>query len=253
MRRRVLPQSLVLSFVLSSLFVVSADESPAKLAQKGDKKEFVGPHGLKVRVHVMTPQKQPCDILYLGFIKHRETGDRVTLTIKNFDDNLGGLIAALRNRGEFDGKALETILIQPPKGALDAEKLMLIGWGDDDQLSMQTLRGVGTTTVREATRLGAKSMAFGAALRDQENTTFGTGQVAREVVRSAVLAYDTQKHLEKDKLGGEVALTEFIYLAGPEYYHEVHPLVKKGLDEAMEHHQVAIDQAVFDEDSLISP
>jgi hypothetical protein len=220
---------------LLALPVAFAQDTSAKkqpLAKLGDEKKIGEFDGLKIKVRVMLPQKQEADVLCLGFLKNQAGGNKVLDTIQKLDDGLGGLIAALRNRDEFCGDARETILITPPAGGLTAQKLMLIGWGDGKELSLQTIRSIGTVLLRESARLGVKSVAFGAALRDQGNEKFETGDVAREVIQGVILAFDTEKRLQKEGLGAGVALEELIYLAGPEYYNNVVPLAEKGLKDA---------------------
>jgi hypothetical protein len=204
----------------------TAKDPPAK---RGDAKSFEGPHGLKVMVRVMVPQDQETDLLFLCFFKHQKKGDTVLATIQKFDDQLGGLIASLRNRGEFSGEELETILINPPAGSIKARKLMLIGLGEEDKLSLKTMRRIGAVALREAARLGVKRAAFGAAIRDQGNDKLAVGDVGKQVIEGAMLAFDTEKRLHKEGLGGGLGLEEWIYLAGPEYFNEVFPSVGEGL------------------------
>ncbi len=229
MRLKVLVTWIALSAV-SALPIAIAQGQRAKL---GDAKAFEGPHGLKVTVRVMVPQDQETDLLFLCFFKHKAKGDTVTSTIQKFDDRLGGLIGSLRNRNEFSGDELETILINPPAGSIKAKKLMLIGLGEEDKLSLQTMRRIGGVALREAARLGAKSVAFGAALRDQGNAKYGVGDVGGEVLHGALLAFDTEKRLQKEGRGVGLALEEWIYLAGPEYFHEVVPSASEGLAAAI--------------------
>ena len=209
---------------------VASAQRPAKL---GDSKTFEGPYALKVTVRVMVPQNQETDLLCLCFFKHKVKGDTVTATIQKFDDRLGGLIASLRNRDEFSGDELETILISPMAGSLKAKKLMLIGLGEEDKLSLQTMRRIGGVALRESARLGVKRVAFGAALRDQGNAKYGVGEVGREVIQGALLAFDTEKRLEKEGRGAGLALEELIYLAGPEYFREVVPSAREGVATAI--------------------
>jgi hypothetical protein len=215
--------------------VVSASPVTAQvpLAKLGDEKSFEGPHGLKVKVRVMVPQEQEADLLFLCFFKHKESGDTVLSTIQKFDNQLGGLIASLRNRGEFTGDELETILINPPAGTIKAKRLMLIGLGDEDQLSSDTMRRVGRVALREAARLGAKRTAFGAALRDQGNSHLPVGDVGRVVMQGALLAFDTEKRLQKEGLGAGIALEEWILLAGPQYFNAVVPVAGEGVAAAV--------------------
>jgi hypothetical protein len=212
---------LIMPLALASTGNSAADQ--ASSAKLGDEKSFEGPHGLPVKVRVMVPQDQETDLLFLCFFKHKGKGDTVLATIQKFDDRLGGLIASLRNRGEFNGDELETILINPPRGSIKAKKLMLIGLGEEEKLSLETMRKIGGVALREAARLGAKSAAFGAALRDQANDKYPVGEVGREVIQGAMLAFDTEKRLQKEGLGVGLSLEQWVLLAGPQYFHEVVP------------------------------
>jgi hypothetical protein len=58
------------------------------------------------------------------------------------DKHLGGVIASLRERGEFVGDQLETILITPPKDSIKAKALLLVGLGDEDALSVKLMEAV---------------------------------------------------------------------------------------------------------------
>ncbi len=220
----------LLAFAVTVAPGPAADETPR--AKLGDLKTFAGPNGLKVMVRVMLPQEQETELLFLCFFKHKPQGDTVLSTIQKFDDRMGGLIASLRNRGEFAGEELETMLINPPAGSLKAKRLMLIGLGEEDKLSLKTMYKIGGVALREAARLGVKSAAFGAAIRDQGNSKYGTGDVGKEVVEGALLAFDTEKRMQKEGIGAGVALEEWIYLAGPEYFHDVHPKVSEAVTEA---------------------
>jgi hypothetical protein len=201
----------------------------ATLAKLGDEAPFEGPHGLRVKVRVMVPQDQEADLLFLCFFKHKEKGDTVLATIHKFDERLGGVIAALRDRGEFAGNELETLLISPPPGSIKAKKLMLIGLGEEERLSPETMYRIGTVAMREAARLGARTTAFGAAIRDQGNERYPVGDVGRQVIQGALLAFDTEKRLEKEGIGGGLHLEEWILLAGPQYFHEVVPAAREAV------------------------
>jgi len=57
------------------------------------------------------------------------------------DKKLGGVIASLRERGEFVGDELETLLIIPPKDSIKAKALLLVGLGAEENLSLRVLEG----------------------------------------------------------------------------------------------------------------
>src|SRR6516225_264433 len=125
------------------------------------------------------------------------------------DKRLGGVIGSLRERGEFVGDQLETLLIIPPKDAIKARALLLVGLGDEDALSLKLMEGVGRVAVREASRLGIGRVAFAPLIRDQGNSKLGTGDVGTAVVRGMLLAYDTEKRLQQERLGKPFVLEEW--------------------------------------------
>src|SRR6516165_10955394 len=127
--------------------------------------------------------------------ERRMTGAPVEL-----DKRLGGVIGSLRERGEFVGDQLETLLITPPKGSIQAKALLLVGLGDEEALSLTLMEAVGRVALRQAATLGVSRVGFAPLIRDQGNTKIGTGDVEMAVVRGMLLAYDTQKRLQKEGL-----------------------------------------------------
>jgi Cytosol aminopeptidase family, N-terminal domain len=142
------------------------------------------------------------------------------------------VIASLRERGEFVGNQLETILIIPPKDSIKAKALLLVGLGDEDALSLKLMEAVGRVALREADRLGASHVAFAPLIRDQGNSKIGTGEVERAVVRGMLLAYDTENRLQKEGLSKEYILEQWNVEAGPDYFDETVTGVRKAIGEA---------------------
>ena len=148
------------------------------------------------------------------------------------DKELGGVISALRERGEFEGAELETLLLLPPKGSIKAKALLLVGLGEEDSLSLDRMEQVGRVALREAARLGVRRVAFAPILRDQGSTKLAAGDVARAVVKGVLLAYDTEKRLQNEGLAREWTLEEWTCEAGPVYFDETVVGVKRGISEA---------------------
>ena len=146
--------------------------------------------------------------------------------------HLGGVIASLRERGEFIGDDLETILITPPQGSIKAKTLLLIGLGDEATLSLEMMERVGRVAIREAARLGVKKVAFAPLIRDQGNSKFGTGDVTAAVLRGVLLAYDTEKRLQKEGLGKTFTLDEWWHEAGPTFFDESVGAAQKAVKDA---------------------
>ena len=148
------------------------------------------------------------------------------------DKHLGGAIGSLRERGEFVGDQLETLLITPPKGSIQAKALLLVGLGDEEALSLKLMEAVGRVVLREAARLGVSRVAFAPLIRDQGNTKIGTGDVETAVVRGMLLAYDTEKRLQKEMLAKEFTLEQWNVEAGPTYFDETVIGVQKAIAQA---------------------
>jgi len=148
------------------------------------------------------------------------------------DKHLGGIIASLRERGEFVGDDVETILIIPPEGRIKAKALLLIGLGDEATLTLEKMERVGKVALREASRLGVKKVAFAPIIRDQGNSAFSTGDVARSVIRGVLLANDTERRLQKENLGKTFTLEEWSEEAGPAYFDETVGAAEKAVKEA---------------------
>ena len=69
-------------------------------------------------------------------------------------------------------------------------------------------------------------------IRDQGNKKLGTGEVETAVVRGMLLAYDTEKRLQKEGLSKEFTLDEWNVEAGPTYFDETVTGVQKAMEEA---------------------
>jgi hypothetical protein len=130
------------------------------------------------------------------------------------------------------GEQLETILITPPKDSIKANALLLVGLGDESALSLNLMEAVGRESLREAARLGASRVAFAPLIRDQGNSKFGTGDVATVVVRGMLLAYDTEKRLQREGLSKDFTLAQWNVEAGPKYFDETVEGVQKALEDA---------------------
>ena len=107
-----------------------------------------------------------------------------------------------------------------------------MGLGDEDALSLKLMEAVGRVSLREAARLGVSRVAFAPLIRDQGNSRFGTGDVAAAVVCGVVLAYDTEKRLQKEGLCKDFTLEQWNVEAGQSYFDETVTGVRKTIVEA---------------------
>jgi hypothetical protein len=196
-------------------------------------KALDAPHQVKLRVRMEGPYTADVPLQVVCYFKYTPEGaKRMSGAPVELDKRLGGVIASLRERGEFGGDQLETILITPPRDSIKAKALLLVGLGDEDALSLKLMEAVGRVALREAARLGVSRVGFAPLIRDQGDSKIATGEVETAVVRGMLLAYDTEKQLQKQGLGKSFTLEEWWVEAGPAYFDETVAGVTKATAEA---------------------
>jgi hypothetical protein len=198
------------------------------------KEEVVNaPNKVAVKVRMEGPYTADVPLQVVCYFKYTPEGaKRMTGAPVELDKHLGGVIASLRERGEFVGDDLETILIIPPDGSIMAKALLLIGLGDESSLSLDKMVRVGRVAAREAARMGISKVAFAPLIRDQGNSKFPTGEIASSVLRGMLLAYDTEKRLQKEGLAKAYTLDEWWQEAGPAYFDETVSAAKSAATDA---------------------
>jgi hypothetical protein len=193
-------------------------------------KTFDAADGLKVSVKMIGPYTEPADLQIICLFKHKPSGDIYQGAAKDTDEHLHGLLSALRNRDEFVGELGETILFTPPSGSIPAKRFMVIGLGDEKDLSIDSLRVVGRIAAREAVRLQAKHVAWAPVIRDEGNTTLDVGEVGRAFIEQLLSAYDTEKRLQAQKLAPDFSVEDFVIEAGPTYFEGAAKQVEEGIE-----------------------
>jgi hypothetical protein len=219
--------------IVLAVFLGVACQVPARADDPVKEQAVDGPHKVTVKVRMEGPYTADVPLQVVCYFKYTPDGvKRMAGAPVELDKHLGGVIGALRERGEFVGDDLETILITPPAGSIKAKKLLLIGLGDEATLSLDKMENVGKVAVREAARLGVAKVAFAPLIRDQGNSKFGTGDVARAVLRGVFLAYDTEKRLQTEGFATAYTLTEWWQEAGAKFFDETLDNVGKAVKEA---------------------
>ncbi|SDQ66366.1 Cytosol aminopeptidase family, N-terminal domain [Chryseobacterium soldanellicola] len=135
----------------------------------------------------------------------------------HLDDALKGELTKIRESGQFQAHALETILITPPAGSLSSKKLLLIGLGDRNKFTPELMTSVAEVAAREAMRLGVTNFAFASDLKDA-GIDSPTALVAGNVVKGIVLANRFETYLKEHKLSDTKKLEKVYLLAGPSFF-----------------------------------
>src|SRR5260370_20546051 len=180
-------------------------------------KTFDAPDGLKVSVKMIGPYTEPADLQIICLFKHKPSGDIYQGAAKDTDEHLHGLLSALRNRDEFVGELGETILFTPPSGSIPAKQFMVIGLGDEKDLSLDSLRVVGRIAAREAVRLEAKHVAWAPVIRHEGNTFLDVDEGDRAFIEQLLSSYDTEKRLQEQELLPNFLREPFLIEVVPPY------------------------------------
>jgi|GEM_PF-849584 len=207
----------------------SADEPQASV------KETVvnGPGGIALKIRMEGPYTAEVPLQVVSYFRYTADGaKRMVGAPVELDRRLGGVIGSLRERKEFVGDELETLLLTPSTGSIKAKALLLIGLGEEARLSLSTMERVGKVAYREAARLGAQKVAFAPLIRDQGNDRFKTGDVETAFVRGLLLAHDTDRRLQQEGFAKRYELAQWWIEAGPAYFDETVAGVEKAVTEA---------------------
>jgi len=214
-----------------ALILAVATASAADPAAAPKEHDFEArPLGIKVSIKMTGPYAQPGDLQIICLFKHKPSGDTYQGAAKDTDAHLGGLLSALRNRGEFVGELDETFLFTPPKGSIPARRFMIIGLGDEKDLSLDSLRVVGRVAAREAVRLKARHVAWAPVIRDEGNLTVEVGEGDRAFMEQFLSAYDTEKRLQAQGLAPAFSIDDVVIEAGPAFFDSAVKQVGQGMD-----------------------
>jgi hypothetical protein len=214
---------------LTAAFFVAAARAADATAPKENVFE-TQPLGVKLSIKMIGPYTQEADLQIICLFKHKDSGDTYQGAAKETDAHLSGLLSALRNRGEFVGELGETFLFTPTKGSIPAKRFMVIGLGDEKDLSLDSLRVVGRIAAREAVRLKAKHVAWAPVIRDEGNSTIEVGLGDRTFAEEFLSAYDTEKRLQAQGLTPKFSIEDVVIEAGPSYFDSAVKQVGEGID-----------------------
>jgi hypothetical protein len=217
--------ALRLALLLSVSLANAADSTAAKENVFETK-----PLGIQVSIKMVGPYTEPADLQIICLLKHKSSGDTYQGAAKDTDAHLGGLLSALRNRGEFIGELGETFLFTPSNGAIPAKRFMVIGLGEEKDLSLDTLRVVGRIAAREAVRLQAGHVAWAPVIRDEGNSTVEVGDGDRVFVEQMLSAYDTEQRLQTQGLAPKFSIQSLVIEAGPTFFDSAVKQVGQGID-----------------------
>jgi leucyl aminopeptidase len=215
--------------VVCTGLVINASAADTKTAPK-ENVFPAKPLGITLSIKMVGPYMELADLQIICLLKHKEAGDTYQGAAKETDEKLGGILSSLRNRGEFAGETGETFLLTPPKGSIPARQFMVIGLGEEKDLSLDTLRIVGRIAAREAVRLKAKHVAWAPVIRDEGNTAIDVGEGDRAFAEEMLSSYDTEKRLQAQGLAPAFTIESVVIEAGPTFFDGAVKQVGQGIE-----------------------
>jgi len=206
-----------LSFVFTLAFLTLLTFSAQ--AAEPPQKTFAAPNNMQLSVEEIGPVTQTTDLQIICIFKHDAAGgDQYIEAMQDFNSKQGNFLSNIRERGEFIGALGETFLYTPPAGSITPKRVLLIGVGDKNSISIDALRLAGRIAVREAVRLGATNVSFAPTLRDQGSSVIDVGEEDAAVAQQVILAYDTEMKLQVQKLAPATTISTWTIEAGPKYF-----------------------------------
>ena len=218
----------LLSLVYAGL-VINASAADTRTAPK-ENVFPAKPLGITLSIKMVGPYMEAADLQIICLFKHKQAGDTYQGAAKDTDEKLGGILSSLRNRGEFVGETGETFLFTPPKGSIPAKRFMVIGLGEEKDLSLDTLRTVGRIAAREAVRLKAKHVAWAPVIRDEGNLAIDVGEGDRAFAEQLLSSYDTEKRLQAQGLAPAFTIESVVIEAGPTFFDGAVKQVGQGIE-----------------------
>jgi hypothetical protein len=220
---------MLVSSLAVALWVAIASAADSSAAPK-ENIFATKPLGIQFSIKMIGPYAEPADLQIICLFKHKASGDAYQGAAEETDKQLGGLLSALRNRGEFVGELGETFLFSPAKGSIPAKRFMVIGLGEEKDVSLDSLRVVGRIAAREAVRLQTKHVAWAPVIRDEGNSTIEVGLGDRTFVEEMLSAYDTEKRLQAQGLAPRFSIEDFVIEAGPSFFDSAVKQVGEGIE-----------------------
>lgn len=197
-----------------------------------DKKSYtpVMKDGVNYNTLVVSPSETATSLQVVCFFdfeknQHYEGG---TFAV---NEHFGGQIHHIRRSGIFRGVVLETLLIIPLKQQIPAGKLLLIGLGNPDQLTLDIIESAGYTATMEAIKLGVEDFCFAPSLKDAGlSLSFEKTDVTETLARGMQRAIINAAELAQNSLLQPVVLKNINLLAGQAQADNAYQGLKKAFD-----------------------
>lgn len=177
---------------------------------------------MDIQITTQKVREVACDVLLVPAThKAGKAGITLSPAAASIDKLLDGLITERAAEGEFRGSAGELLTIHP-MGKLAAKRVIVLGLGKQEAISMQSLQRASATAIRHAQSTGAHQIAL--ALWSDAHVD--TAQAAQALVEGAVLGQYTFRKYQSSQNDKEI--TQLRVLAESTDTAEIEQAIQKG-------------------------
>lgn len=163
---------------------------------------------MKLTTKTGTPAAEKGELVALGLFEGKTLKGAQAIAV---DKALGGMIADVLKMGDFEGKLNQTMSL-PTVGKLAAKRVLLVGLGKAEELTMDKIRQAAGKTATTARELGARTFSsevFGLDVEGLDPSEAGRAFVEGLLLGSYQFnAYKTQDPDKRKTLDGVVLLAE---------------------------------------------
>ncbi|MBX6362368.1 MAG: leucyl aminopeptidase [Gemmatimonadetes bacterium] len=140
---------------------------------------------LRIAIEAAAPSDYRTPLLVL---QHFQRDQQPGGLAADVDRRLGGAISRVLERGDFQGKKDETLLLYPADGQIAAERVLVVGVGKREEYTSEQLRRAVGVAVRQAEKLRVRELAFSMAHVDRLSEHMGAYHAGLATVEAATLA-----------------------------------------------------------------
>jgi len=168
---------------------------------------------LPVDVLVQGPTEAPGDLQIICLFSSVPE-NKLLASLATMDQQLGGLLTAIRRPALFRGDLGETLLLTPKPGVIAAKRLLIVGLGDRTNFTAAREELVGEIVYAESERLGVAAPTFAPTVIDGGFTGTDTGTIGAEFITGFLRGRAIAAELHDGKTGPAPVVARLTFLAG---------------------------------------
>lgn len=149
-----------------------------------------------------------------GMFTHEMAGAPLQGGLAHLDAAFGGAITRLRAEGHFEGREGEFLLIDRPPAGIAATRMLMVGLGEPEAWSPETMRRAVVTAFRCGVQQRVPSLAFAPGMLDSGLHSPDLAEAPRAMLNGLIAAIDAQARLAALGLAEPLSITRWAFDVG---------------------------------------